>query len=164
MKTIVKVCLVSLFFLGSFPAIGAEINARVVGITDGDTLKVLTPAHDLIKIRLAEIDAPEHDQPYGSRSKQALSALAFGMTVSIEDEGKDRYGRTIGLIHVGQENVNAEMVREGAAWVYTKYNHDPALPPIEADARAAKRGLWALPEAQRVPPWEWRNEHRKHGK
>jgi hypothetical protein len=41
-----------------------------------------------------------HDQPYGSRAKQALSALAFGKTVSIED--KDRYGRTIGLIHVGQ--------------------------------------------------------------
>jgi endonuclease YncB( thermonuclease family) len=160
MKTIVNFCFVPLIVLGSFPAIGAEINARVVGITDGDTLKVLTPAHDLVKIRLAEIDAPEHDQPYGSRAKQALSALAFGKTVSIEDEGKDRYGRTIGLIHVGQENVNAELVREGAAWVYTKYNHDPALPPIEVEARTAKRGLWALPEAQRMPPWEWRKMQR----
>lgn len=52
--------------------------------------------------------------------------------------------------------VNAEMVDRGAAWVYAGYNRDPALPPLEAEARVARRGLWGLPEAERVPPWEWR--------
>jgi endonuclease YncB( thermonuclease family) len=37
---------------------------------------------------------------------------------------------------------------------------DPALLADEAQARAAKRGLWALPEAQRVSPWEWRKGER----
>jgi len=100
---------IAFFYILTFPAFGAEITGRVVAITDGDTLKILTPAHEQIKIRLAEIDAPEHDQPYGSRAKQALSDLAYGKTVNIEDEGPDRYGRTIGLIHDGQENVNAEL-------------------------------------------------------
>jgi endonuclease YncB( thermonuclease family) len=141
-------------------AFSQEITGRVVAITDGDTLKILTPAHEQIKIRLADIDAPEHDQPYGSRAKQALSDLAYGKTLSIEDEGLDRYGRTIGLIHAGQENVNADLVSEGAAWVYRRYSHDPALLANEAQAKAAKRGLWALPEAQRIPPWEWRKEQK----
>ena len=72
----------------SFPVFGDEITGRVAAITDGDTLKILTPAQEQIKIRLAGIDAPEHDQPYGSRAKQALSDLAYGKTVSIEDEGQ----------------------------------------------------------------------------
>ncbi len=52
--------------------------------------------------------------------------------------------------------MNAEMVRRGAAWVFRRYSDDPALLRSEAEARAARRGLWALPEAERVPPREWR--------
>lgn len=48
------------------------------------------------------------------------------------------------------------MVRRGAAWVYRKYAKDQNLYVLEDEARAAKRGLWRLPEVQRVPPWEWR--------
>src|SRR5690606_20633433 len=59
-------------------------------------------------------------------------------------------------VHAGQVDVNAEMVRQGAAWVYRQYNRDKSLLSLEAEARQAKRGLWALPEAERVAPWEWR--------
>ena len=52
-------------------------------------------------------------------------------------------------------DVNAEMVRQGAAWVYRQYNHDPSLVRLEQEARDARRGLWALPEVERTPPWEW---------
>ena len=48
------------------------------------------------------------------------------------------------------------MVRLGAAWVYRKYAEDATLYELEDAARATKRGLWGLPEAQRVAPWEWR--------
>nr|WP_322100032.1 excalibur calcium-binding domain-containing protein [Geminicoccus roseus] len=47
-------------------------------------------------------------------------------------------------------------MREGAAWVYRQYARDPSLLVLEAEARQAGRGLWALPEAQITPPWEWR--------
>jgi endonuclease YncB( thermonuclease family) len=134
----------------------AEITGRVVGITDGDTLTILDQSQRQTRIRLAEIDTPESHQPYGSRAKQALSELAFGKDVRVVVAAIDRYGRTVGRIYAGSVDISAEMVRQGAAWVYRKYNHDPSLLRLEQEAQQARRGLWALPEAERTPPWEWR--------
>ena len=143
-------------------AIAAEITGRVVGITDGDTLTVLDEARRQTRVRLAEIDAPESHQPYGSRAKQALSELVFGRDVRVVVVTIDRYGRTVGRIYAGSLDVSAEMVRQGAAWVYRKYNHDPSLLRLEQEAQQARRGLWGLPEAERMPPWEWRAAGRAH--
>jgi endonuclease YncB( thermonuclease family) len=66
----------------------------------------------------------------------------------------DRYGRTVGTVWVQDLNANAELVRQGYAWVYRKYSNDPALLNLEAEARDARRGLWA--DSIPVPPWEWR--------
>ncbi|MFC7477542.1 thermonuclease family protein [Dankookia sp. GCM10030260] len=133
-----------------------DLLGQVVGISDGDTLTLLTPDRRQTKVRLAEIDTPERRQPYGSRAREALADLAFQRQVRVVVEDTDRYGRTIGRVYAGRRDVNAEMVRRGAAWVYDRYNRDPKLPALEAEARAARRGLWALPEAARMPPWEWR--------
>ena len=137
-------------------ASAAEIAGRVVGISDGDTLTVLDAGNRQIRVRLAEIDTPESGQPYGDRARQALSDLAFGKAVRVAVQDTDRYGRAVGRVHEGAVDVNAEMVRRGAAWVFRRYSDDPALLRLEGEARAARRGLWALPEAERVPPWEWR--------
>ncbi|MDO9708421.1 thermonuclease family protein [Paracraurococcus lichenis] len=138
------------------PALAADLTGRVVGITDGDTLTLLTPDRRQTRIRLAEIDTPERGQPYGSRAREALSGLAFGRPARVTVADTDRYGRTVGRVVVAGKDVNREMVRLGAAWVYRAYSRDPALPAVEAEARAARRGLWGLPEAERMPPWEWR--------
>ena len=69
----------------------------------------------------------------------------------------DRYGRTVGRVYVGGVDVNAEMVKQGTAWVYRKYAQDQALYRLEEQAKAARRGLWGLPETERCPPWDWRN-------
>jgi len=69
----------------------------------------------------------------------------------------DKYGRTVGRVYVGSLDVNAELVKQGAAWVYRQYLKDQSLLALEEQARAAKIGLWGLPEAQRMPPWEWRH-------
>ena len=138
------------------PALAERIAGRVVGVADGDTLTVLTAEKQQVRVRLAGIDAPERRQPYGTRARQALAALAFGRSARVGVEDTDRYGRPVGRLQVGGRDVNAEMVRRGAAWVYVRHNRDPALVPLEAEARAARRGLWALPDAERVPPWEWR--------
>jgi endonuclease YncB( thermonuclease family) len=134
----------------------AEITGRVVSITDGDTLIVLTNRQRQEKIRLSDIDAPESGQPYGARSRQALADLAFQQSVRVIVRDTDRYGRPVGRIYTGPVDVNEEMVRRGVAWVYWQYNRDPTLLAVESEARAAKRGLWALPEAEQIPPWEWR--------
>lgn len=134
---------------------------RVVGIQDGDTLTLLTADHQQVRIRVGDIDAPEHDQPHGDRSKRMLSDLAFGRDAELTVLDVDSYGRSVCRVRVGQENVNAAMVRQGGAWVFTRYNRDPSLVSLEAEARAARRGLWNLPEAERVPPWEWRAAKRE---
>ena len=139
----------------------AEISGRVVGITDGDTIRLLTPDNQQVKVRLAEIDAPEKDQPYGMKAKQALSALCFSKTVRAVVVDHDRYGRTVARLYTGATDINAEMVRQGAAWVYLKYLHDRSLLAVEQEARDAKRGLWALQDDQRMPPWEWRKDEKE---
>ena len=143
------------------PAHAETLVGRVVGVHDGDTLTLLDAQKRQTKVRLAEIDTPESAQPYGSRAKQALSDLVFGRTVLVDVQDIDRYGRTVGRVSVNGTDVNAALVAAGAAWVYRQYSSDPELLRLEAEARAAQRGLWALPEAQRTPPWEWRQRKGK---
>lgn len=128
----------------------------VVGVSDGDTFKLLVTGNKQIRVRLAEIDTPESAQPYGSKAKQELSGLIFGKTVTVNVEDTDRYGRTVGRVSADGIDVNAEMIRRGAAWVYRQYAKDQSLFGLEEEAKQEKRGLWSLPESERVPPWEWR--------
>jgi endonuclease YncB( thermonuclease family) len=51
------------------------VHGRIISITDGDTVKVLTAANEQIRVRLAFIDAPEKGQAFGQRAKQAMSEL-----------------------------------------------------------------------------------------
>ena len=145
-----------LVILGAGLADGAELTGHVISVTDGDTIMLLTSDRKRLTIRLIEIDAPEGGQPWGDRSRQALSALVSSRNVCIVENGTDQYGRTLGRIYVGAMDVNAEMVRNGSAWAYRQYLTDRALLTIEQEAKTAKRGLWSMSANQIVPPWEWR--------
>lgn len=137
----------------------ARVTGRVVAVRDGDSL-VLLAGRRSIDVRLAEIDAPERAQPWGRRSKQALSDLAFGKTVEAEVVDHDRYGRTVARVTADGVDLSAEMVRRGCAWVYRQYASRSELSDLERIARAERVGLWSLPEAERIAPWEWR--HARH--
>ena len=139
----------------------AQFTARVTKVVDGDSLWVAKSASKQVEVRLVAIDSPERDQPYGDRSRADLAELVAGRDVRVVSTGVDEYGRVLGRVFVGERDVNAELVRRGAAWVYRHYTKDPKLLALEGEARAAHRGLWALPEAERIPPWDWR--HRAHG-
>jgi hypothetical protein len=78
------------------PASAESITGRVVGVSDGDTLTVLTDHKRQVRVRLAGIDAPKRRQPFGTRARQALSALAFGRAARVEVDDIDGYGRTVG--------------------------------------------------------------------
>lgn len=143
-------------------AVSADtITGTVVGVTDGDTIKILTYANQQLKIRLADIDTPERGQSYGKKAKQALSDKIYRQDVTIETNKTDRYGRIIGRVYMGERDINAEMVTEGMAWVYRKYSEDSWLLELERRAREQGKGLWGLQADQRVPPWEWRNKKRR---
>lgn len=93
----------------------AAFLATVIGISDSDTLTILNENKQQIKIRLAEIDAPEKRQPFGTRSKQSLSELCFGKQAEIKPRVKDRYGRTVARVSCAGVDVNAEQVYRGMA-------------------------------------------------
>ena len=115
--------LFGLLALLAAPLLAAEYAGRVVAVQDGDSLTLLVPdgaSYQQVKVRLGEIDTPESRQPYGQRAKQALSDLAFGQQARVVVQDTDRYGRTVGRVYVGGVDVNAEMVKQGAAWVYRK--------------------------------------------
>jgi endonuclease YncB( thermonuclease family) len=89
-----RISLTLLVLLAASPA-RADYAARVVGISDGDTLTVLTAEEGQVTLRLYGIDAPETGQSFGSRAKQTASALAFGKVVTVRPRDTDRYGRTV---------------------------------------------------------------------
>lgn len=136
------------------PVSAETLMGRVVSVQDGDTLTVLT-AGRRVKVRLAGIDAPERDQPFGDQSRQSLSRMALNRTVSVVVQKIDDYGRTIGTVTVAGLNVETEQVQRGLAWVYRQYSHDSQWLALEAEAKVARRGLWA--DANPMPPWDWRH-------
>lgn len=155
-----RILILTLLAFWALPSLAERLTGRVVGVHDGDTITVLLGDNSSVKVRLAQIDAPELKQSYGKDSKKTLSDLVFDREVVIDVVGPDRYGRTVGNVLQGDVDLNREMVREGAAWAYRKYLTDASLLDVEDEARIQQRGLWSLQEDQRDPPWEWRRARR----
>lgn len=135
-------------------------EGKVTHVSDGDTFKFNFQGLELT-VRLAEVDSPEKAQPYGDIAKAALTKLILNKTVKVSQQAKDRYGRIVGHVHSGRTFVNQVMLEEGHVWAYSQYLENPEFPKIQEKAKRAKLGLWALPKAQQVPPWEWREKQRE---
>ena len=133
------------------PAIAKQANeasyeAKVIGITDGDTIKVLTSTKEQVKIRIYGIDAPEKKQAFGSKAKDFLSSLIFGCAVTVQPNGKDIYGRTIAKIYHADRDVGLAMIECGYAWWYQQYaKKDVDYKQAQQKAKAQQLGLWADP-------------------
>src|SRR4051812_14641034 len=131
-----------------------ELTGKVVNVHDGDTLTLLMDRHQ-VRVRLVDIDAPELKQTFGRRSRDSLAGMCAGVTARVVEQGRDRYGRTLGPVMCGPYDANTEQVRRGMAWVFTKYApKDSPLYAIQTQARIEHWGLWA--DAHPVPPWDWR--------
>jgi len=141
------------------PKVIEEFPAKVVGVTDGDTITVLRD-REQIKIRLEGIDAPERGQAFGTKSKSELSKLVYRKSVTIQKTGTDRYGRTLARIEVDGKEAAEEMLKEGMAWHYKEYSTDEALSELEINARSANIGLWS--ESNAIAPWEYRSRQKSH--
>lgn len=143
----------------------SELYGLVVGVADGDTVTVLDGGNNRHRIRLAFIDAPEKAQPFGQRAKQALSDKVFQQQVRVEVVDKDRYGREVGRIWLGETDVNYSQLSEGYAWFYRQYakkgesSADYArYEQAEAAAKEGRLGLWQ--DEEPIPPWVFRHTKR----
>ena len=131
-------------------------TARVVGISDGDTITVLVDKQP-IKIRVAEIDCPESGQDFGNRAKQAASRLVHGKTVRVVPTARDRYGRTVAEVYLPDgRSLGRELVRQGLAWQFLRYSKSADLARLQKGAKRRGRGLWAHQDS--IPPWQYRAE------
>jgi micrococcal nuclease len=141
-----------LFLVAAAPTL---LTGKIVGVSDGDTVILLTAENIQYKIRLQGVDCPEIHQAFGQKAKQFASDLVFQKNVSVNVFGTDRYGRTLGeVVLPGGVSLNKELVKNGFAWHYKKYSNDLELAQLEIEARNAKIGLWTDPSP--APPWEFR--------
>lgn len=140
------------------PSAGGASLTGMARVVDGDTLDVAD-----VRVRLEGIDAPETDQrcgrawlgtwACGAKATEFLTAAVQGRVVTCRSKGLDAYKRLLGQCSLDGFDINAEMVRQGYAWAFVKYSQ--TYVPEEAQARAARRGIW---QGQATPAWIWRAE------
>ena len=92
-----------------------DFEARVVKVTDGDSIRVEWSERDFdFPIRFAYIDAPEMNQG-GQESKSWLESMILGKDVFIKinpDNRVGKWGRIIGEVMFGGESMSAASLRE----------------------------------------------------
>jgi micrococcal nuclease len=141
-----------LLLLGAGAASAAPIDGMVVRVVDGDTIYVQL-ADRVEKIRYIGVNTPEIHHPTrgeepGGRVAAAVNRrLVDGRHVRLELDvrTRDRYGRLLAYVWVGETMVNAELVRQGYAQVMTvppnvRYQH--LFVKLQRESRDAGRGLW----------------------
>lgn len=145
------------------PAWAHTLLGEAVGVADGDTITVLDAERVQHRVRLAGIDAPEKNQPFGTRARQALATAVFRKQVTVEWHKRDRYERLVGKVLVNGRDVGLDMLEAGLAWHYKTYEREQstqdraAYAGAETHARQARLGLWV--DASPVAPWEFRRGH-----
>ena len=148
-----------------------QFTARVIVVLDGDTVMVVRNSGPPVKVRLAEIDAPEvghagmggkppnsqKAQPGGMAAKESLSELVLHKQVGVDSHATDSYGRLVAHLTVDGKSVNEEQVRRGMAWDYSNYHSNKTYIALQSEAQQARRGLWAGEEI--MEPAQWRKLH-----
>lgn len=147
---------------GPFSGMEKGERSRVVRVIDGDALALETGQ----SVRLVGIEAPPMNRrsrepaPYAEEASRALEDLSLGRDVRLHYPGltRDRYDRALAHAETADSKgshywLNEELVRRGAARVRMYRDTSgagEALLAAEAEARAAKAGLWALNAYQPV--------------
>ncbi len=133
----------------------------VILIADGDTITVVHNGKPE-KIRLYGIDTPESKQVFGNQAKNFTYAMVYHKSVNVEPVTTDRYGRTVGIVHLDGKSLSEELVKSGFAWVYDKYCKKDMCDKwklLEEAARQSKTGLWLQDDP--VAPWTNRRKKKK---
>jgi endonuclease YncB( thermonuclease family) len=137
------------------PVHAGTIQGTVTHVTDGDTLWVKpSSGGEALDVRIQGIDAPESCQDYGHAAQQALSRHVLHKSVTLTTKARDKYGRVIAKVSLGNQDVGAWMVKSGHAWSYHFHKSRGPYANEEKAARQAGRGLWGYPNA--IEPREFR--------
>lgn len=146
------------FLLLTQQANAASLVGKVIEVQDGDEITIFN-LNRPVRIKLIGIDAPEKEQPFGAVARQHLFDLVFDKTVAVEYSGIGEQSRLIGRVTLNDADINAQMIRDGAAWFDPKNQtrltetQRQVYLQCEQAARSEKRGLWEQEGA--VAPWEF---------
>jgi len=140
-----------------------QMQVRVVGVNDGDTLTVMDSKQKSYTVHLDGIDAPETVQPYGEASKKHLERRILKKNVVLmwHKTGKD--GALIAKVLLNNGDINLLQLRTGSAWmtnsltVNTSGSDSGRYASAQAHAKEKNLGLWRDENA--IPPWDWRKQH-----
>lgn len=134
------------------------LSATVTRIIDGDTFEIVTSNQQTYKVRMNAIDCPERKQPYYQQAKNKLAAYIFGRVVQINWASKDRNQRILGDVYFKNNYINQQLIADGLAWHFKRYNNNPQLAAVEDKAKQEKKGIWQ--EANPVAPWLYRQQRK----
>lgn len=146
----------SLLLICFYACAQSDTNGILFRVVDGDTFVFISDESDTIRIRMEGIDTPEKKQYFGFESTTHLKQYE-GMRCSVAISGYDRYRRGLGTLFIDGNDINLEMLKEGFAWHYKKYNDNETYSEAEITAKNNKAGLWGFPN---IPPWEYRKLRR----
>ncbi len=132
------------------------VVGKVTKIIDGDSILVTDEKDVEYEVQLEGIDAPELKQDFGKESTEGLSKLLKDKSVKLTWASKDNFDRLLAQVYVDQLHINAEMLKNGMAWHFKRYNKSEALAKLEQEARDAKKGLWATNDPK--APWDFRKD------
>ncbi len=123
------------------PAGATTLTGVVQRVIDGDSFYLDRAGQPPLTVRISNIDAPEICQPWGEEAKAALQALVLNQTVSVRVSSRDRAGRSLARVRVGQLDVGERLVSDGHAWsARGRSGRGPALKQ-ERVAASLRRGL-----------------------
>jgi micrococcal nuclease len=139
----------------------SEEAGRVVRVVDADTYDVLARS-TTYRIRLAEVDAPEPDQPFGPQAADSVARLLSpNRTVLLTRRGVDLYGRTLATVRLPVADkpalaLDSLLVVRGWAWAWGPKRRVAGRAAQQAAAVAARRGLWKCGAVGVLTPRQWR--------
>lgn len=133
-------------------------EGKVTRILDGDSIFVTDAKSVEFEVQLEGIDAPELKQEFGKESTEGLSKLLKDKSVRLTWKSRDNFERPLAQVYVGDKHINLEMIKTGMAWHFKKYNQDEVLAKAEAEAKEAKKGLWA--KESPTAPWDYRRDNK----
>jgi micrococcal nuclease len=122
-------------------------EALVTRVIDGDTIVVLLNGREE-RVRLIGIDTPERGRPYFEEATRKTAEFVLGKKVKLVKDvsERDKYGRLLRYVYAGSLFVNAELVRQGFAMVYTyppDVKYSEYFLKLQQEARENNRGLWS---------------------
>ena len=155
MRSMNSRCVLAFLATLAAPAWAAELAGRVSSVEAGDALTLVHEGRSL-KVRLAEIDAPELRQSHGPQSRESLSALCLGKEAAVTVLRRDA-GAVTGKVECDGVAANEAQVERGMAWVVVPRRGGRTASPLsflEDQAQRARVGLWSEPSP--VAPWIYR--------